>query len=266
MAAKDLRLAHALQVAAVRATGKGKGVASHYSAARIHGLDLLTQPSNAAVTLTVPRGARTGRREQSDVIRHGADLPDRHVTELLGIPVTTGARTVADIARTSSFMEGVVVADSALRNRDASKTGIRRVLADCAGWPGIERARRVADFAAGLSESVLESCARVFFHEHALPRPDLQAHILGADGGVIARVDFCWDGYRTIAEADGNLKYQAQDDMVRHLRRDRLLQEAGWDVVHFGWQELFSDPARVVARIRDMFGRAVRSGVEGYRT
>jgi len=37
------------------------------------------------------------------------------------------------------------------------------------------------------------------------------------------------------------------------IRRDIRLREAGYKVVHFTWAELFSDPARVIARIRQAF-------------
>ena len=56
----DPGLAHALHVASATATRTHKGAASHHSAARIHGLDLLRNPADGTVTLTVPRGLATG--------------------------------------------------------------------------------------------------------------------------------------------------------------------------------------------------------------
>jgi hypothetical protein len=257
-AAADPRFGHALQVAAVRAAGTRKAAASHHSAAQMHGLDLLGKLHEGMVTLTVSSGARTGPYNRAGVIRHIAELPDVHVTKLYGVPVTTAARTVADIARTTSFREGVVVADSALRERLASKTEIRRVLASCARWPGISQARDVADFASASAESVLESCARVSFRDQGLPPPELQVHIIGHTGHFVARVDFLWRQYWTVAETDGLLKYDGRDDAIAELKRDRLLREAGYEVIHFTWKELFTEPARVAARIRGAFTRSIR--------
>jgi predicted transcriptional regulator of viral defense system len=255
-AESDTGLRHALEVAAV--TGRSRrGVASHQSAALIYMLDLLHKPKRGTVTLTVPPGGRGGPYAQAHVVRHAAQLPEEHVTRLYGQTVTTAARTVVDIARAATFMEGVVVADSALHQRHASKTDLRRVLARCERWPGIDQARRVVGFADTLAESVLESCARVFFHEQALPAPVLQMNIIGPAGYFIARTDFCWEQYWTIAEADGLLKYKDRADAIAELKRDRLLREAGYEVVHFTWQELFGEPARVAARIRAAFGRAI---------
>lgn len=252
-------LSHALHVAAVTARTR-TAVASHHSAARMLGLRLLATPSDGTVTLTVAPGTRVGSYRRADVVRHTAELPAEHVTQRYGVPTTTAARTVIDVARTSPFMEGVVVADSALYERHASKTELRRVVARCDRWPGVSRARDVVDFANGLAESVFESCARVVFREQRLPPPELQVHITGRDRTVIARVDFFWRRYGVIAEADGLLKYDSGEKAIAERRRDRLLREAGFDVIHFTWQELFGDPARVAARIRDAFRRALRLG------
>ena len=231
-----------------------------HSAAQLHGLRLLTQPPDGTVTLTVPPGSRTGRHA-ARIICHAAELPEQQVTKRYGVPVTTAARTVADIARTTTFMEGVVVADAALYERHASRSELRRVLAGCERWPGTSRARQVIDFADGLAESVLESCARVLFRDHGLPPPELQVHITGRDRTMIARVDFFWRRYRVIAETDGLLKYDSGDRAIAERRRDRLLLEAGFEVVHVTWQELFSDPARVAGRIREAFRRAALLGL-----
>ncbi len=254
-AAENPPLRHALDVAAVRALRGHSGVASHQSAAVLHGARLLTAPTEGAVTLTVPPGKRTGGYARSGVTCHMADLPEEHITRLYGLPVTTAGRTVVDIARTSPFMEGVVVADSALHERYTSKSDLRRVLASCAHWRGTATAKTVIDFANEFAESPLESCARVIFHEQGLPPPELQAHIFGHSGTLIARVDFMWQQHRVIAEADGLLKYDSAQTAIKELARDRLLREAGYEVVHFTWKELFTEPERVINRIREAFAR-----------
>jgi hypothetical protein len=142
--------------------------------------------------------------------------------------------------------------------RWASRTELRRVLAVCAVWPGIGQAKTVVAFANPLSESVLESCARVVFHERGLPSPELQVAIFGDGGRAIARVDFFWRAYGVVAEADGLLKYQSGADAIAELKRDRLMREQGLEVIHFTWEELFRTPELVVSRIRAAFDRAHR--------
>jgi hypothetical protein len=256
-AAADPVLAHALDVAGALAR-QPRAVASHQSAATLRGLDLLNGASARTVYVTVPSGARAGSYRQANVIRHSAALPGAHVTRLFGVPITTAARTAVDIARTGTFMAGVVTADSAMNQRWTSKTELHHVLASCDGWPGIGNATAVVNFASTLAESVLESCARVVFHEQGLAPPELQVAILGQGGNKIARVDFFWREYGVVAEADGLLKYQAGADAIAELKRDRLLREQGLDVIHFTWEELFREPERVVRRILAAFDRALR--------
>jgi very-short-patch-repair endonuclease len=174
------------------------------------------------------------------------------VTTVLGAKVTTVPRTVADIARGSTFMSGVVTADAALRTDDGfTKAAFTTVCDECAGWPGIRQARRVVDFADPRAESVLESCARVVFHEHGLEPPELQFTITGPDFRYT--VDFYWPKYRVIAEADGAVKYSDPQRALRQLERDQQLRDNGDKVVHFTWRELFKTPTAVPDRVRRAF-------------
>jgi hypothetical protein len=174
-----------------------------------------------------------------------------HVTKLFGVRVTTVPRTIVDLARTSPFKAAVVAADSALRADKTTKAELMGVCDTCGQWPGIRQARKVVQFSDGLAESALESCARVVFRELGLAPPALQATIHG--DSFAYRVDFCWAEYRTIAEADGLAKFSSKEDLLAQFRRDRLLRDAGYKVVHFTWRELFETPAAVVARLRTAF-------------
>ena len=164
---------HAVRVAAALAAMSSPAVASHHSAALIHGLEMLGQPrETVAVTRPPNGGSRVGG---PGIHTHIAALPERDVVMWRGLPITSVARTVIDLARASSFSGGVVVADSALRITRVSKAELHLCITACAGWPGIQNARRVAAFADARSESVLESISRVAFHDHGLPPPELQA-------------------------------------------------------------------------------------------
>jgi hypothetical protein len=268
-AATEPGLGHAIRAAALRATGKQEdSVVSHESAALLHGIDLLSGPAGTSledcVSLTVPPGRRTGRHAAPDVSVHVAELPLKHKEErFFRVPVTTGARTVVDIARASTFMRGVVVADSALRLGVATPRAIENVVADCRQWPGVEKARKVAAFATNLSESVLESCARVVFYQHELPPPALQVPIRGRDGTVIARPGFCWPEYGTLADADVMGNHDGEESkavMARHLERDARLQDLGWEDVHFTWRELFGEQESLLGRLQDAFGHGAKRG------
>lgn len=253
-AAKALSLPdgrRALAVAAALAGYGSSAAASHETAAWLLGLDLPGRPS-AAVTLTRPPGAGS-RTARPPVRMYSARLPADQVTVRNGLKVTTAARTVIDVARTSSFRTGVVVADSALRTGQTTKEELRVVLAACRRWPGVTTAARVIDFADKLSESALESIARVVFRDCGLPPPQLQAWVGGER--VIGRADFFWKQFNTIAEVDGAVKYADPDRARQQLRRDADLRDAGFEVVHFTWKEITQAPEYVAASIRAAFAR-----------
>jgi G:T-mismatch repair DNA endonuclease (very short patch repair protein) len=281
-------LMHAVAVAAALARGRHDGVGSHESAARMYGMPLFREqtwgvagdtviagagagtgaaPASAptpalapapapgsdvgeAVTLTMPPDARTRRSGHFDITCHIAALPSSHVVQAyFDVPITSAARTVVDIARTATFKEGVVAADCALHNRTATAREMRQVIAACKGWPGTEKARRVADFASNQPESVIESCARVVFHEHGLPAPEMQVDLHDSHDRLIARPDFVWPQYRTIALTDGMFKYRARSAVRKHLDREARLDTEGWKVIHVTWKELFGDEAGLIARV-----------------
>lgn len=244
---------HLLRAAAALATIGPGAVASHQTAASIHDLDLLGRTGTEVTLTRTPGHNRTGR---AGVHMYSADLPAAHVTEVYGMPVTTPARTVIDLARSLEFRAGVVAADSALHLKLVTKAELESVRAECSRWPGAVRAGEVVAFADALSESVLESLARVVFRDCGLPPPELQVWAGGAE--VVGRVDFLWRRFRTVAEVDGRMKYANAVRAVRQLERDRQLRDAGYEVVHFTWDDINENPGYVNAAIRKAFRRGAQ--------
>lgn len=260
-AAANPRRAEALRVGTVLARRSVGLVASHRSAAIMHGLDTLTASSARLVTVTRPLHGRGNRSGFQGARVYSAELPEGHVMTRFGVACTTVARTVVDLARCGTLDAGVAVADSALHMKLTEPGELAAVLESCARWPGTATARRVVEFGDGRAESVLESIARVAFDRHGLEPPELQVW-LGGDGLRVGRVDFYWPRYRTVAEADGKAKYRGgKRNVTWQLERDARLRDAGFEVVHFTWAEIVYAPEQVIARIRAAFARAERLGV-----
>jgi hypothetical protein len=245
-----------VQVAAALAVSGQGAVASHHSAALIHALELLGRQPSETVALTRPPGTAGCRTGGPGIRLHIGALPAGHAIIRRGLPVTSVARTVVDLARASSVQAGVVAADSALRSRQASKADLELCVTTCAGWPGIQNARRAVAFADGRAESVLESISRVAFDELGLPPPDLQAWV-GDEDEIIGRADFLWRAYRTVGEADGAVKYADPARAMAQLERDARLRAAGFEVVHFTWRDITRTPDHVAATIKTAFRRGV---------
>jgi len=260
-AAADPRREEALRVASALARRSGELVASHQSAAVMHGLDTLTASSARTVTVTRSPHEQGSQSGGPGVRLYLAELPEEHVTKRFGVACTSVARTVVDLARCGTLDAGVVVADSALRMKLTGPGELAAVLEACDHWPGTATARRAIEFGDGRAESALESIARVAFDRHGLEAPEPQVW-LGGDGLRVGRVDFYWPRHRTIAEADGNAKYRGdRRNVTWQLARDTRLRDAGFEVVHFTWAEIVYAPEQVITRIRAAFARAARIGV-----
>jgi predicted transcriptional regulator of viral defense system len=255
-----------LELAATAAAVGPSFIVSHESAAYLHSIALLARPG-LAVSLTGPR--QRGWTARTGVSLHAATVPAEQTTSVVGLRVTTPVRTVVDLARTLEFRAGVVAADSALHKKLVTKPELQTVLDTCSRWQGARRAAEVIAFADARAESPLESIARVAFRDCGLPPPELQVW-LGGTTEPIGRVDFYWRRYWTIAEVDGALKYAGSDGPQRatlQLRRDMLLREDGYEVIHFTWDQIDGSPERVAASIRAAFQRGERNATRpGVRT
>ena len=188
-------------------------------------------------------------------------LPGEHVTQVDGLPVTTTARTAADLSRWVSFRSAVVVMDSAL-HAGCSPEDLKQVLTRCKGWPGIVKARRAAAFADPGAATPLESISRVVFHESGLPAPELQVALaFDAHGNPRIVVDFLWRDYRVVGEADGLLKYDPErpDALIAEKLRQEEIEGLDYIVVRWTWDDIWRRPEWVVRRLREAFDRAARS-------
>lgn len=221
-------------------------VLSYASAAELHGLPLLRPAGRPTLTAQKDNGCQTCTRD--DIRLHLADLPAEDVDRWFGTPVTTIARTVADLARSRGIRDGLVAADAALHECVVTPAELRDVVTRQRGWPGVRTARWVVEFADGRAESPLESLARLCFAEHDLPAPEPQVWIATSAGSY--RVDFVWAAERVIVETDGLLKYRDTTAIVEEKRRQVHLERAGYEVVRLMWDDVVNDPADAAGRVR----------------
>lgn len=228
----------------LRAAGRFLGPETyfaHESAAALHRLPLLA--SRHARTVVVRTGGGHGVVHPTLHARRATlEVDDRVV--VAGLPVTSLARTVADLVRGLPFAEAVMVADAALAR------GVDRLdlLNRTAKGRGCRMAARVLEFADARAESPGESFSRARISEWGLPRPELQHVIRDRTGRVLARVDFWWEEFGLVGEFDGAVKYEAlvgpdervADVVLAEKRREQQLRDLGFDVVRWTWPELWT--------------------------
>lgn len=244
---------HLARIAAAARQLGPHAVLSHQSAALVHGWDLWRTPLDR---VQVTRSRRTGGRRDPSVHVRAAPLDRSEVVEIGGLRVTSPARTAADLARTLPAEQAVVVTDSALAGR-LTQAELREALRRQKGWPGVPRARRVADFADGRSGSVGESRSRWAMTVAGIPAPDLQHEVRDRHGRHVGTVDFWWEARRLAGEFDGLVKYgrllrpgrTAADAVVAEKLREDDLRDQDVQVTRWIWADL--DPfTATAARLR----------------
>jgi hypothetical protein len=214
---------------------------SHVSAAILHGLDVWNTPLQR-VHVSRPRD-RAGRIT-SELHTHTTDLNDDVVSHQ-GVPVTSMARTIVDLARTRPHPQAVVAGDSALRIAPGTRTQLPQILASSRSKHGVLSAKTVLAFLDGRSESVGESLSRVRMSDYGLPRPDLQYEVVTLDGRRY-RVDFFWEEYGVVGEFDGALKYTERHHLIAEKQREDAIRDLGLEAIRWNWTEL--DHFEVVAQ------------------
>ena len=232
-----------------------RAIMSHSPALAVHRLPTLWSASRPC--LTVPAG--TTLTDLNGAHLHRAQLSHSETVEVDGLPLTSIARTVADVAREHGTDAAVIAVDAALRAGRVARGQLDEVLRRQLGWPGCRSAARAFLLADPASESPLESLSRLRLLESGIPQPVLQQEIGDELGRLLARVDFYWDEYGVVGEADGRDKYRDLDDVIAEKERQSLLMELGLTVVRWTWADLRRFDA-VASRLRSAFARGRRRG------
>jgi very-short-patch-repair endonuclease len=222
-------------LAACLAAGDG-AVARGLCAAALLALDGAPRPD--AVEILAPRRVRlTGVDARRTGTLHPGDIAC-----IQGIPVTSAARTLVDLAERLPAPLLARLTDDVLRRKLASLSTIEACLARIGsrGRAAAGRLRRILgdrrpeDAAA---ESALEQRVLRIIREAGMPEPTPQLGI--TLGRVRARLDFAYPDRRLAIEVDG-FRYHAQRGAHDRDRvKGNALVGAGWDLIRIS--STFSD-------------------------
>lgn len=211
-----------------------RGVVSHSSAARLHGLDLHCPATVHEVT--VSRGAR--QRAQGVVV-YAADLAPEDIE--VAQPVTTLRRTVRDCARTMPLLHAVILLDGVIRARLLTMADLRQMAQDARGR-GSARLRRAVGFVDALCGSPLETVLRLACEVLCLAM-ETQVWIPG-----VGPVDILLDGW-LILEGDGFAFHSHREHYRRDRRRWNGSTEQRFVTLRFTWEDGFLRPLAALGLI-----------------
>jgi hypothetical protein len=228
------------RLAAVLAGGAG-AVLSHMSAAGAWNL----RPARlGAFDVTIAGGGRS--RRVTGIRSHRCRLAPDDVTVLRGIPITTVARTLLDVAETEPQRDVDRALDQAVRLGLFDEREMGGVLERAFGRHGLKRLRRGLVRLrpdAGRTRSELEDRGLEVVDRYGLPRPEVNVAI----GPYI--VDLLWRRERLVVELDSRAWHLTPDAFEDDRRRDATLTVAGYEVLRFTWAQVSQEPAWVTDTI-----------------
>lgn len=180
------------------------------------------------------------------------DCADSHRYLRRGLPVTTPARTIVDLAAVCGRSRLEVAVEEELARGRTSLASIAYVLADVArpGKPGVNRLHAVLDRQIGARPSASRLEALMEHELRQLRGIDYCCEVpLPSRGDITGRVDFAIPACKIIIEVDGRRWHERRRDMIRDRDRDNAAAAAGWLTLRFMWEHLTEDPAGVRAII-----------------
>lgn len=186
-------------------------------------------------------------------VHRGLIRPDER-GELLGIPVTSVARTQFDLAAilTKRGLERAI--------HEAEVKGLTDRLSL---WDLLERYPRRrgtvnlravlgAKTPVGITQTELEERFVEFLDEHGLPRPRLNATL--PVRGQLLKPDCMWLHQRLLAELDSREVHDTDQAFESDRRRDRVLLVEGWNSTRITWRQLRDERDEIAADLRDLLG------------
>jgi predicted transcriptional regulator of viral defense system len=232
----------ATYMAAVLACGTG-AVLGGQAAGHLFGIAMRRRAPGAEVM------APTERRVAGVRVHRARTLDRRDTTVWRGIPVTTVARTLVDLAATlgdEELKRSCHEADVRFRITPAH---VDHVLDRWANAPGSRRLRRVLHGDADVTLSTIERRFRELVVAEGLPLPQMN-RVASA-----RRVDCRWPEHRMTVELDSYTYHRTRHAWERDRRREREAFARGDSIRRYTRDDILVDPAAMLAELHEIFRR-----------
>jgi predicted transcriptional regulator of viral defense system len=229
-------------LAAVKACGRS-AVLSHYSAAALWGF--VEWDDRRPDVTVISRGGRS--QEGIRVHRtQGLEASDRMRRE--GVPVTSPARTLLDLAAILSYAS----LRRAVRQAQALQRISVRQLTERLGTAGRRRGtgklRRIVASGPAPTRSELEDAVLDLVLTGGFAHPEVNVPLPLAGRRIVP--DFRWPAVRVVVEADGAAWHDNRLAREADAERQALLEAYGETVIRVTWSQVLTRPAQTLARFR----------------
>jgi very-short-patch-repair endonuclease len=232
-------------MAAALACGPAAAV-SHHAAAALHGLRPVPP---GPVDVTVTRGH--ARRRPGLRIHRSRTLD---ATQVRGIPTTTVARTIRDLAAVLPARDLARLVEEAQVQRKLDRPSLARAVEQARGHRGAAALRAAAGDEPRLTRSEGERRLLELVRAARLPEPETNVRVGGYE------VDALWRAERLVVEVDGFAFHSTRAAFERDRRKTSVLQTEGFRVERLTWRRLEREREAVVATLAAALSAARASG------
>ena len=222
-------------MAAVLACGAG-AVLSHHSAAVCWAI---SSPREPVCHVTAPR-----RLRPVGVVAHRGRLTRADRTLRLGIPITSPARTLADLSQLLGEEQLERVAREAQFRGLFHEASLRDALTRRPSRLLRELLDDLNPTQSELEDAFLRLCRR-----HGIRRPHAQVH------AGRRRPDFVWPAARLVVELDSWSAHSTPHAFQADRTLSNAVQLAGWTILRFTYRDVTRRPELVAAQVREALRR-----------
>ena len=201
--------------------------------------ELLTKQGQS---ITITRPGDGGPRRHGNLHVHRSGLLDGDVTSLNGIPITTVARTLLDIAGVVSDRALARAVREAVRLEQVTLHELVDAIGSHRGRRGVrllgETVARYSGLPLQRARSGAEVRALEVLRDAGRPLPRLNTRIAGEEA------DLSWRAWRLIVEIDGGPFHL---DKGEDERKENAWRDAGWTVSRLSSEHVYERPQRLIA-------------------
>ena len=198
--------------------------------------------------------SQTTHRYLDALVHRSHDLHTSHIMQIKGLPVTTPARTVIDLAallrprHVASIVDNLVaarklaiadvrtIAEQVLRRGKPGSTALRQLLEDRGEGPDADASR-------------LERAGFRLLIGAGLPEPRLEYPI---PWDPRRRFDAAYPDSKLALEWDSRRWHTQVEAFERDRERDRQAVRNGWRILRYTWHDLTTRPSTVTDTVRSV--------------
>ncbi|MGV0740496.1 hypothetical protein ABQF35_29475 [Mycobacterium syngnathidarum] len=173
---------------------------------------------------------RNGRPPRGLVVRNET-LADDEIKHVVGLPVTTTARTVFDLARHLPRDEAVARIDALAWTRQVTIDDVTPLIERYPRARGIRALKVALPLVDAGADSPRETWLRLQLTDAGMPPEQTQIMVIEGRGRIVAILDMGWERFGVGVNYDGIFHQSDRKRYVQDQKTLRKLEAMGWIVV-----------------------------------